>query len=212
MSSNEFAGFRQDSQMSDITPLIRKAEGGDPQAKEALFSRVYNDLRRLAGVRFSGEALGDTLQPTALVHEVYLRLFGPRVDGNERSVTVFRDRAHFFSAAAEAMKRILVDAARRRQRQKRGGGLRPCRCDPNSLADAEVSDELLALNESLDELARLQPEIAQLVSLRFFAGLTNQEATTVLGISERTGNTYWAYARGWLQAEIQASRQESQGS
>jgi RNA polymerase sigma factor (TIGR02999 family) len=179
--------------MNEVTRILSALEQGDPQAASQLLPLVYDELRQLAAQRLGHEAPGQTLQPTALVHEAYLRLVGGEQDQHWDS------RGHFFAAAAEAMRRILVDNARCKQAVKRGGGGRPrADLDMNQLAVPEVREDLLALDEALNQLAAADPEAAQLVQLRYFAGLTLAEAAQVLGVSPRTADRLWAYARAWL--------------
>jgi RNA polymerase sigma factor (TIGR02999 family) len=180
--------------MADVTHLLDAAAAGDPHAAAELLPLVYEELRRLAAVRLAREAPGQTLDATSLVHEAYLRLVR---GGQERS---YRDRGHFFAAAARAMRRILVDKARRKLARKHGGGLerRPLEDRPAP----EPDEELLALDEALDRLAALDPVKARLVELRYFAGLTGEQAAEALGISPSTADRHWAYARAWLQAEV----------
>jgi RNA polymerase sigma factor (TIGR02999 family) len=174
------------------THLLEAVAKGDRQAADELLPLVYDELRRVAAARLANEPAGQTLQATALVHEAYLRLIG---DNPERA---FEGRGHFFAAAAEAMRRILVDRARDRRRQKRGGGFRRIRIDLESVPIEHPADDLLALNEALNSLAREDPVGARLVELRAFAGLTLAQAAGVLGIGRRTADRYWAYARAWL--------------
>jgi RNA polymerase sigma factor (TIGR02999 family) len=179
--------------MNDMTPILSDIKPGDPRAAEQLLPLVYDELRRLAARRLAREKPGQTLQATALVHEAYLGLVG---GGRGRS---WEGRGHFFAAAAEAMRLILVNRARDKGRAKRGGGLR--RVD---LADVELGyDEgdgldVLALDEALTRLVDEEPDCARLVKLRFFAGLTQEEAAEALGVTRRTADRYWAYARAWL--------------
>ena len=185
--------------MLNVTQLLDAAAAGDPRAAADLLPLVYDELRRLAGRQMAAEKPGQTLQPTALVHEAYLRLVGP--DGGPD----WNSRGHFFAAAAAAMRRIRVDAARRRLAAKRGGGA--ARRDPAALADlaAPAPDgDLVALDEALDRLAAAHPEKAALVKLRFFAGLTGDDAARALGVSPATADRHWAYARAWLQVELQS--------
>jgi len=183
------------TRMSDVTQILSAIEQGDSQAAEKLLPLVYEELRRLAGHKLAHENPGQTLQATALVHEAYLRLVGTETP------RVYRDRAHFFTAAATAMRRILIDNARRKKADKRGGQLR--REPLNDLADMKMDDdELLALSEAMQKLAAQDPLKAQLVELRYFAGLTRDQAAEVLRISTSTADRDWAYARAWLQAEI----------
>jgi RNA polymerase sigma factor (TIGR02999 family) len=172
---------------------------GDPKAAEELLPLVYEELRKLAAHKMAGEAPGQTLQPTALVHEAWLRLVG-----NEGAQ--FANRAHFFAAAAEAMRRILVERARRRSALKRGSGTGRVSLDELELPIAEADDErLLAVDEALEKLAALDPPKAELVKLRYFTGMTFEEAAAVLGIAVRTAKEWWAFARAWLAVEIRRS-------
>jgi RNA polymerase sigma factor (TIGR02999 family) len=182
--------------MADVTRLLDAAAAGDPQAAAELLPLVYDELRKLAAVRLAEERPGQTLQATALVHEAYLRLVGRDAHAH------WNGRGHFFAAAAEAMRRILVDAARHKRSQKAGGKLRRV-----ELADADpavpgVDIDLIALDEALAKLERKDPRKAQLVKLRFFAGLTVGQAALALGISPSTADEDWAYARSWLRLEI----------
>jgi RNA polymerase sigma factor (TIGR02999 family) len=178
--------------MSQVTGILAAVERGDPHAAERLLPLVYDELRKLAAARLADEKPGQTLQPTALVHEAYVRLVGgeqPRGwDG----------RGHFFAAAAEAMRRILVDSARRKKTEKRGGGRGRVDLDGESLAAGDSPFDLLELDDLLDHLARVNPQAAELVKLRFFAGLTGDQTAAALGISPRAADSLWAYARAWL--------------
>jgi RNA polymerase sigma factor (TIGR02999 family) len=167
-------------------------EQADPQAAERLLPLVYDELRRLASRRLEREAPGQTLQPTALVHEAYMRLVGG--DPGRR----WDGRGHFFAAAAEAMRRILVDRARDRRRLKRGGGLERVNLDLGSVPLDAAGDDIIDIDEALTDLGREDSLCARLVSLRFFAGLTQAEAADVLGVARRTADRHWAYARAWL--------------
>jgi RNA polymerase sigma factor (TIGR02999 family) len=180
--------------MGDITQIISEIERGDPAAAERLLPLVYDELRRLAAAKLTQEKPGHTLPATGLVHEAYLRLVG----GDE--VRQWEGRRHFFAAAAESMRRILIESARRKQSLKRGGDRQ--RQPLDDLAAPEGNADLLALDEALTKLAREDPVKAKLVELRYFAGLTADEAARVLGISPTTADRYWAYARVWLQAEV----------
>ena len=183
-----------------LTRLLNEAGAGDAQASADLLPLVYEQLRALAASRMRQERPDQTLQATALVHEAYLRLVDARDgDANGRQ---WDGRWHFFAAAAEAMRRILVEAARRRGRLKRGGALRRQSLDALELTVNDPPDDLLALDEALDELAAKHPEQAQLVKLRYFAGLTTEEAAAALGVSVRTAGRDWAFARAWLYARI----------
>jgi RNA polymerase sigma factor (TIGR02999 family) len=183
--------------MSDVTCILAAIDNGDPQAGEQLLPLVYDELRKLAAQKLAQEKPGQTLQATALVHEAYLRLVGP---DQSRS---YKDRNHFFVAAATAMRRILIDNARRKQTRKRGGEVQ--RQPLEEAAAPELDEDLLALDEALKKLAATDPAKAQLVELRYFAGLTGDQAAQVLGISPTTADRHWAYARAWLQAEIRGS-------
>jgi RNA polymerase sigma factor (TIGR02999 family) len=185
--------------MADVTQILSRIESGDPTAAEQLLPLVYDELRRLAAQRLSHEKPGQTLQATALVHEAYIRLTGVEP-------TVHWDSSgHFFAAAAEAMRRILVDAARRKSAAKRADRSRVA-VDLDQVAAPASSADLLALDDALTRLTDLDPRSAELVKLRYFAGMTNQEAADCLGISARTADNYWAYAKAWLLREIESDR------
>ena len=186
--------------MSDVTRMFQAIERGEAHHSAELLPLVYDELRRLAAHKLSQERPGQTLQATALVHEAWLRLAG--VDGQQ-----WEGRKHFFAAAAEAMRRILIENARRKQRQKRGGGSERVDIEQIQLAEPLPSTDLLALDEALTELARRDPPAAELVQLRFFAGLTQQQAADLLGISPRTAARTWAYARAWLFQQIAGDKQ-----
>lgn len=179
--------------MATVRELAAAAHAGDQQAGNDLFQVVYDDLRRLAARYLNGERHGHTLQPTALVNEAYLRLLAGT--GGDRA---WSGRGQFFAAAARAMRHILVDSARRKRSSKRGGGLAREILDPEQVAEPEKADDLLALNDALDALAASEPALAELVTLRYFGGLTVAEAANALGISPRTAADHWAYARAWL--------------
>lgn len=181
--------------MSDITRILQLPPG-DPTAAEQLLPLVYDELRKLAAAKLEQEKPGQTLQATALVHEAYLRLVG-----SETPVS-WDSRGHFFAAAAEAMRRILVDGARRRKRQKRGGDLARVEIDEAEIAAPEIHEDLLALDEALAKLAEVDRSAAELVQLRYFAGLPINDAAQMLGISPRTADRLWSYARAWLHREI----------
>ncbi|MCH7701252.1 MAG: sigma-70 family RNA polymerase sigma factor [Planctomycetes bacterium] len=181
--------------MSEVTRILTAIEDGDARAADELLPIVYQELRRLAAQRLSHEPPGQTLQPTALVHEAYIRLVGAE-DHN------WDNRAHFFYAAAEAMRRILIDRARQKQRLKHGGGRQRFDLNEADLMSELPSDDLIALEESLTKLANEDKVKADLVKLRYFAGLTVEQASEILGISRATADRYWAYARAWLHHEI----------
>jgi RNA polymerase sigma factor (TIGR02999 family) len=178
--------------MNEVTRILSAVEQGDPHAAEQLLPLVYDELRKLAGQNMSGEAPGQTLQATALVHEAYLKLVGPDVQ------RPWNGRVHFFAAAAEAMRRILIDHARRKHRVRRGGGRQRVELQDVAAVAASEADELLALDEALTQLAAADARKAELVRLRYFAGLTLEQAADLLGISRATADRYWAFARAWL--------------
>jgi RNA polymerase sigma factor (TIGR02999 family) len=186
--------------MNDVTRILSAIEQGDPQAAERLLPLVYDELRQLAARKLAHEKPGQTLQATALVHEAYLRLVGP-----EQSHP-WDSRGHFFAAAAEAMRRILVENARRKRRLRRGGALNRWGLDEAELVPAAPEDapkdDVLAIDAALTKLAARDPVKARFVQLRYFAGLTIDQAAAVLGISPSTADRYWAYARAWLRVEI----------
>jgi RNA polymerase sigma factor (TIGR02999 family) len=181
--------------MTEVTRILDAVARGDTHAADELLPLVYDELRRLAAQKLGREKPGQTLDATALVHEAYLRLVGDK-DGRRR----FKDRGHFFAAAAAAMRRILIDAARRKQAKKRGGGRQ--REPLDAVAAPEPDENLLALDEALEKLAVRDPVKARLVELRYFGGLTGEQAAEVLGISPTTADRHWAYARAWLRAEV----------
>ncbi|HUA65693.1 MAG TPA: sigma-70 family RNA polymerase sigma factor [Alphaproteobacteria bacterium] len=182
--------------MSDITRILQSAESGDPKAAEELLPLVYSELRKLAASKMANEQPNQTLQPTALVHEAWLRL-----TGNEH--VKWNGRAHFFGAAAEAMRRILIDNARRKQAARRGAGAQRLDIDEIEIAAPAKDDELLVINEVLDELATADKPKAELVKLHYFVGLTMEDCANVLGISIPTARRWWNYARAWLFQKIQ---------
>ena len=192
--------------MAEVTQLLAAVSAGDRRAAAELLPLVYDELRKLAAVRLAAEAPGHTLQPTALVHEAYLRLAGPTDEEK------WDHRGHFFAAAAEAMRRILVENARRKQRRKHGGGLTRQDLDEAAVAAPTPREDLLAVDEALTKLAATEATAAQLVQLRYFAGLTLPEAARVLGIAPRTADRLWAYARAWLHQEIQGAKPPDQKS
>ncbi len=183
--------------MSDVSRLLDAAAAGDRHAAADLLPLVYNELRKLAAVRMAAESPDQTLQPTALVHEAYLRLLGP-TDGIR-----WDNRSHFFAAAAEAMRRILVDAARQKATVRHGGDRIRIELTPDLVATLEPHEDLVALDEALDRLAAEDPLKSELVKLRYFAGLTLAEAATSLGLSERTAGRHWTFARAWLRREVE---------
>jgi RNA polymerase sigma factor (TIGR02999 family) len=185
--------------MSDVTQILSRIESGDPAAAEQLLPLVYDELRRLAAQRLSHEKPGQTLQATALVHDAFLRL----VDGGVSQQ--WDSRGHFFAAAAEAMRRILVDAARRKASLRHGGGRNRHELFEGDLVASPISDELLDLDAALDKLAKVDPQAAQLVKLRVFAGMTTDEIAQYLKLSPRTTKRVWAYARAWLGRELDES-------
>jgi len=185
--------------MSDVTRILSQIESGDPSAAEQLLPLVYEELRKLAAARLAQEKPGQTLQATALVHEAYLKLVGNPL---QDSTPQWNSRGHFFAAASEAMRRILIVSARRRSAEKRGGRHERIELDPALLPTANRDERLLALDDALNRLELLYPQQARLVKLRFFAGLTIAEAGAAMGISDTTADRYWAYARAWIQREM----------
>jgi RNA polymerase sigma factor (TIGR02999 family) len=183
--------------MTDVTRILNAIERGEARATDELLPLVYEELRLLAAQKLAQEKPGQTLQATALVHEAYLRL----VSGEVQS---WRNRGHFFVVAAEAMRRILVDNARRKKSLKRGGGRRKVSLDHVVLATEEgaTTDDLISLDEALEELSQTDRIVADLVKLRFFAGLTGEQAAQALGISHNTADGYWTYARAWLRLRV----------
>jgi RNA polymerase sigma factor (TIGR02999 family) len=178
--------------MNEVTRVLSAIEGGDPHAAEQLLPLVYQELRRLAAQKLVQEKPGQTLEATALVHEAYIRL----VDVDE--VQHWNSRGHFFAAAAEAMRRILVEEARRKRGPRHGGGFQRVNLEEAVSYTQEAAHELLSVHEALDKLAQEDPQKAELVKLRYFTGLSVQEAAEVLGISRATADRYWAYAKVWL--------------
>jgi RNA polymerase sigma factor (TIGR02999 family) len=182
--------------MTQVTHLLSAIEQGDAGASEQLLPLVYDELRKLAAQKLAQEKPGQTLQATALVHEAYLRLV------DTEKVQRWQSRGHFFAAAAEAMRRILVNRARDKRRLKRGGDWERVELEGRAIAQEADSLDILALDEALKGLAREEPACAELVKLRFFAGLTQEEAAVALGITRRTANRYWAFARAWLRDSL----------
>jgi len=180
---------------NDVTLLLSAIDSGDPKATEELLPLVYEELRKLAASKMAALPPGQTLQPTALVHDAYLRLIGSGPQS-------WNSRGHFFSAAAESMRRILVERARQKATQKRGGGFQRVDLDHVDFAHDANSEVLLALDEALQRYAEKDPTGAELIKLRFFAGLPNPQAAEILGVSERTAKRTWAYARAWLLNEL----------
>jgi RNA polymerase sigma factor (TIGR02999 family) len=185
--------------VSDVTRILQGIREGDTKAPEKLLTLVYEDLRRLAASKMAREAPGQTLQPTALVHEAWLRLVG---DGSQE----FEGRAHFFAAAAESMRRILVEAARRKHSLKRGANAPRAEFDESHFLAPDRSEEVLAVDEALDALAARDPLAADVVKLRYFVGMTMEEAALSLGLSKRSAESVWTYARVWLSREIRRRR------
>ena len=187
------------SGMSEFTHILESHQQGDPKAADELLPLVYGELRRLAAQKMTNEAPGHTLQPTALVHEAWLRLVGGEA-------SKFQNRAHFFGAAAEAMRRILVESARRKKRLKHGGELKRVDIEDVELPLPMPADELLALDEALDRLGTVDARAAQVVKLCFFVGLTQEQAAAELGVSLATAERLWSFARAWLFREMQKER------
>jgi RNA polymerase sigma factor (TIGR02999 family) len=188
--------------MSNVTHLLHRIESGDSQAAEQLLPLVYEELRQLAAIKMANEKVGQTLQPTALVHEAWLKIAG---DGSER----FANRRHFLKAAACAMQQILIDNARRKQRPKHGSNQPIEELDESRLALAVPSEELLAVNDALVALTLEDPQAAAVVRMRYFVGMTVQEIATALDLAPRTVDRHWAFARAWLKRSIQASLSRS---
>jgi RNA polymerase sigma factor (TIGR02999 family) len=188
----------------EVTRILNAIEQGDQRASEALMPLVYDELRRLAGAKMKQERKGHLLQPTALVHEAFVRLVGK---GDWRK---WDGRGHFFAAAAEAMRRILIEQARRKNAEKRGGAMNQLSLEDIDVAvEPENSEYLLALDVALVKLASLEPELVKIVELRYFTGLSVEQTATALGVSERTVKRHWAYARAWLQREMDDSRPDA---
>jgi RNA polymerase sigma factor (TIGR02999 family) len=181
--------------MSEVTRILSAIDQGDPHAAEQLLPLVYDELRKLAAQRLSQEKPGHTLEATALVHEAYLRLVGDQQ---------FANRGHFFAAAAEAMRRILVESARRRSRTKHGSDRKRMELDGSAIVAPEIDHNLIALDEALDRLAKEDSLSAQLVKLRYFTGLTIPQAAEMLGVSPRKADFLWSFARAWLRREIES--------
>ena len=197
-------------QMSDVTHILSQIESGDRLAAEQLLPLVYDELRKLAAARMAQEAPGQTLQATALVHEAYLRLVG-----STKREQAYENRGHFFAAAAEAMRRVLIEQARSKHRQKRGGGALRISLEAAAtltLGDESADDDLLALDAALTQLEAEAPEKAQVVKLRYFAGLTLEQTAVSLGISLATVKRHWVYARAWLYGALHDGEAPSDSS
>jgi RNA polymerase sigma factor (TIGR02999 family) len=191
--------------LSDVTRILESIEQGDPKAADELLPLVYGDLRKLAAAKMAKEGPNQTLQPTALVHEAWLRLVG-----NENPH--YANRAHFFSAAAEAIRRILIDKARRKRAIRHGGGQKAMDLEDVEIAAPCDSEEILNVHEALDKLAMQNRAEAELVKLRYFVGMTIEEAAAALGISTRTADNYWAHAKAWLFKEIERNKDKREKS
>jgi len=185
--------------MTEVTRILSAIEQGDPHAAEQLLPLVYDELRRLAAAKLAQEKPAQTLQPTALVHEAYIRLVGDQH---------FDNRGHFFAAAAEAMRRIVVETARRKKRAKHGGGRERVEVELDDLPTRLPPEDLLALDEALDRLEQLDPVKARLVNLRYFAGMTIEQAASALNISRVTAHRYWTFARAWLHQQMTGAQPE----
>ena len=189
--------------MTNITQILSRLDDGDSSAADQLLPLVYSELRKLAAVRLANESPGQTLEATALVHDAYLRIVG---GGEERR---WDGRGHFFAAAAEAMRRILVENARRKSRRKHGGGMKRQRVEDAQIVASEVHEDLISLDTALEKLEAVDPKAVRLVHLRYFAGCTNAEAAEMMGISARTADRLWAFARAWLHQEITGQSPEN---
>jgi RNA polymerase sigma factor (TIGR02999 family) len=190
--------------VSDVTRILNAIDRGDGRAVDQLLPAVYHELRQLAAQKLSRERSGQTLQATALVHEAYLRLVGA---GSQN----WRSKTHFFAAAAEAMRRILIENARRKHRLKREGNRQRMDLEPEILAIEEPVEDVLALDEALTRLAEKDPPLAELVKLRYFAGLSIEQAAAVMEVSPRTAHRHWAYARAWLFAQLTGKGEAASG-
>jgi RNA polymerase sigma factor (TIGR02999 family) len=186
------------SRMTDVTQILSQIESGDPSAADQLLPLVYKELRKLAAAKLAHEKPGQTLQATALVHDAYLRLV------DVKKVQHWKSRRHFFGAAAESMRRILVENARRKMRQKHGGGWDRVELLEHDLATSFPDDRLLAINEALDQLAEEDSQLAEIVKLRFFAGYSLTETAEILGMSRSKAYEHWSYARAWLRCEVES--------
>ncbi len=183
--------------MTEVTRILEQIQQGDPNAADQLLPLVYDELRKLAAQKMAQEAPGQTLQATALVHEAYVRLV------NVEKVQHWDSRGHFFAAAAEAMRRILVESARHKRSRKRGGDLARADLDHEQIVAPEIQEDVVALDQALTKLAEVDKAAADLVQLRYFAGLTLPETATILGVSPRTAGRLWSYARAWLRQEME---------
>jgi RNA polymerase sigma factor (TIGR02999 family) len=190
--------------MSDVTQILSAIDQGDPHAAEQLLPLVYDELRRLAARKMAEEKAGQTLQATALVHEAYVRLV------DVEKAQQWNSRGHFFAAAAEAMRRILINRARDKNRQKRGGRRTRVELELVECVDEAADEELLAINDALEQLAEHHPACAELVKLRFFAGLSLADAAAALGLARRTADRYWAYARAWIYKTLETDSGEQE--
>ena len=195
--------------MNEVTEILSAVERGDPQAADRLLALVYAELRRLAGRKLAHEKPGQTLTATGLVHEAYLRLFGGPLEC-QSDPQHWDSRGHFFAAAAEAMRRVLIENARRKKRLKHGGGRQQVELLDRDLARCDAPDELLALDAALAKLAREDPPIAQVAQLRIFTGLAIEQVAEVLGCSRATAYRHWSYARAWLRCELDGSSDSSE--
>jgi RNA polymerase sigma factor (TIGR02999 family) len=196
--------------MSDVTYILSRIESGDPSAAEKLLPLVYDELRKLAAAKLAFEKPGQTLQATALVHEAFLRLVASPEGQTDQSALQWEGRGHFFAAAAEAMRRILVENARRKSRTKHGGGLTREELTDIPMVNSEVHEDLLALDAALERLKATNSQAVELVHLRYFAGFSLAEAADLLAISPRTAGRLWAYAKAWLHQEITGSAKNSE--
>jgi RNA polymerase sigma factor (TIGR02999 family) len=188
--------------VSDVTHILRAIESGEPKAADELLPLVYDELRKLAAHRMSHEPPGNTLQPTALVHEAWLRL----VASDQQT---WQNRGHFFGAAAEAMRRILIESARRKRALRHGGNQQRLDIDKLEIAAPTPDEELLAISDALEKFSTLDEDKAKLVKLRYFAGLTIEEAASILGISRATAKRWWTYARAWLYQQVHATQKRN---
>ena len=187
--------------MNEVTTILERIDHGEPKAAGELLPLVYDKLREVAAAKMAREPAGHTLQPTALVHEAYIRLLG-------QEWQQWQNSRHFFSAAAEAMRRILVERARKKARQKRGGGLQRLDIERVTVAAEEDEETVLFVDDALEKLSKKDPTCVELIKLRFFAGISNHEAAKMLGLAERTAKRNWAYARAWLASEIERMKKD----